>query len=358
METYGGPAGGHKPAILEEGMEWKPLGIPLSDAQFIESERFGVITLCRWGRMPPHKVAALDRATYSNIEHQSLEYVTDTLGSWATRFEKQGQLKLLDPEDRSTFLAHVFEELLRTDYKGLVEGNARAIQSGQLTPNEARAKLNQNPHPGEEADKLLVQGAMVTLESVAGDEPEEPEPPVVPPPPAPEDEELEEEETVETPDEEDEGAEAKGPSLGLVARLLEPSIADAFTRAAARQTKALERARKRIDDDDLEAFTAWASSFYTGQAAFLQRALEPVVGGFEAALNLDGRDPDQVDFDELVRQVANDTTAELEGAAQEAFKGGRAWEDLDVLATGTAGPAAFLARLELILEEPAPSNGR
>lgn len=362
VETYGGPAGGHKPAILEEGMEWKPLGIPLSDAQFIESERFGVITLCRWGRMPPHKVAALDRATFSNIEHQSLEYVTDTLGSWATRFEKQGQLKLLDPDVRAIFLCHVFEELLRTDYKGLVEGNARAIQSGQLTPNEARAKLNQNPHPGEEADKLLVQGAMVTLESVAGEEPEEPEPPAAPPiPPAADEEEDEGDMATDLDDDEEEleeEAQAKGPSLGLVARLLEPSIADAFSRAAARQAKAVGRARKRHDDDDLEAFAAWASSFYTGQAAFLRTALEPVVGGFQAALNLDGRDPDQVDFDELVRQVANDTTAELEGAALEAFKGGRAWEDLDVLAKGPAGPAAFLARLELNLEEAAPAAGQ
>lgn len=349
-ETYGGVDGASKPAVLEEGMDWKPLGIPLKDAQFIESERFGVITLCRWGRMPPHKVAALDRATYSNIEHQSIEYVTDCLGSWGTRIEQEGQLKLLNPDDPSVYIRHVFDALLRGDYPTRIEGHSKAIQAGIMTPNEARALEDKNPVPGPEGDKLLVQGAMVTLESVAGDEPEEPEEPVVPPPVEPE-----EPEEPETPPAKEEEASASRPSLELVATLLRPSLEAAFGRAAARQAKGIERARKRYDDDDLEAFSEWARGFYEGQRRFLAEALLPIRDGFAAALELEGP---RSDLDDAVGGTAANVTADLERAALEAWKGSRSWEDLDNLARGAAGPAAFLARLESNLEEAAPGAAR
>ena len=63
-------------------MTWTPMGVPPRDAQFIESRNFTVSELARWFRMPPHKLMHLENATYSNIESQDRQYVTDTLMPW------------------------------------------------------------------------------------------------------------------------------------------------------------------------------------------------------------------------------------------------------------------------------------
>lgn len=47
----------------------------------------------------------------------------------------------------------------------MLEGNARAIQTGQLTPNEARALENREPKEG--GNDLLIQGATVPLSAAA-----------------------------------------------------------------------------------------------------------------------------------------------------------------------------------------------
>ena len=50
--------------------------------------------LARWLRIPPHKIAHMRDATFSNIESQTREYVTDTLQPWMVRWEQEIQRKL------------------------------------------------------------------------------------------------------------------------------------------------------------------------------------------------------------------------------------------------------------------------
>lgn len=52
---------------------------------------------------------------------------------------------------------------MRGDFKTRIEGIARGIQTGQLTPNEARELENRPRHDNPAADELLVQGATVVL---------------------------------------------------------------------------------------------------------------------------------------------------------------------------------------------------
>ncbi|MDP9980566.1 hypothetical protein J2S88_005224, partial [Agrobacterium tumefaciens] len=49
------------------------------------------------------------------------------------------------------------------DFKTRMEGNARAIQTGQLTPDEARA-MEDRPPQGGAAAKLHMQGAMLPID--------------------------------------------------------------------------------------------------------------------------------------------------------------------------------------------------
>ena len=59
-----GAANAHRMLILEEGMKYARIGIPPEEGQFLESRQFTVEDICRWFRMPPHKIQHLLRATF------------------------------------------------------------------------------------------------------------------------------------------------------------------------------------------------------------------------------------------------------------------------------------------------------
>lgn len=139
------------PLILEEGMDWTRLTLSNEDSQFLGTREFSVVDLCRWFRVPPHKVADMSRATFSNIEHQSIEYVTDTLMPWARRWEdafNQGVIVT-----NGVFAELVFDALLRGDTKSRYESMFRAVGGPWMLRNEAR-RLDNLP-PLEGGDELL-----------------------------------------------------------------------------------------------------------------------------------------------------------------------------------------------------------
>lgn len=132
-----------RPMILEEGMTWKSMSMPLEDLQFIELRKFQLPEICRLYRVPLHKVGVLDRATFSNIEHQSIEYVTDTLMPWLERVENEVRRKLLMPVERSRYFAeHLADSLLRGDTKARFEAYKVGREGGWFSANEIRAKEN------------------------------------------------------------------------------------------------------------------------------------------------------------------------------------------------------------------------
>ena len=166
---YGGAGNAWKPAILEEGMDWMSVGIPPRDAQFLELRKFQATEIARFFRIPPHMMADLDRATFSNIEHLSLEFVKYTLKIWLTKWEQECTRKLFSPKTRGKYFCEfLYEEFLRGDFKTRVEGYASAIQNGWLTRNEVRAKENLNPLPG--LDEPLVPLNMGDGSQAEGDE--------------------------------------------------------------------------------------------------------------------------------------------------------------------------------------------
>ena len=71
-EMHQGLENSHRLAILEEGMQYKQIGIPQKDAQFLETRKFQLEEIARIYRVPQHLIGILDKATFSNIEHQDI----------------------------------------------------------------------------------------------------------------------------------------------------------------------------------------------------------------------------------------------------------------------------------------------
>ena len=137
----------HSPGMLERGMELHRVGVNNDEAQFLETRKELAYEIAQIWRMPPHKVGLLDRATNNNIEHQALEFVTDTLLPWLTMIEKAILADLVLRPDRF-FAEHNVAGLLRGDLKTRYEAYAQGRNWGWLSVNEIRRLENMNPVPG------------------------------------------------------------------------------------------------------------------------------------------------------------------------------------------------------------------
>ncbi|WP_046495645.1 phage portal protein [Syntrophomonas zehnderi] len=163
--VYQGSGNAHRVAVLEEGMKFQPIGIPPEQAQFLETRKFQTEEICRIFRVPPHLVANLDKATFSNIEHQSISFVVHTIRPWLVRLEQGMNKALLSPSEKGQYFAgFVVEGLLRGDYASRMQGYAIGIQNGFLSPNDVRTLENMNTI--EHGNVYAMNGNMLKLEDV------------------------------------------------------------------------------------------------------------------------------------------------------------------------------------------------
>lgn len=144
-----GLSNAHRLKILEEGLDYEAIGIPPEEAQFLESKKFQVNEIARWFRIPPHMLADLERATFSNIEEQGLEFVIYTLGPWLTRHEQAIERDLLtEAEQQTLFVEYLVNGLLRGNITSRFQAYQLALQGGWMNPNEVRTLENMNPYEG------------------------------------------------------------------------------------------------------------------------------------------------------------------------------------------------------------------
>lgn len=144
-----GLSNAHRVKILEEGMDVSAIGIPPNEAQFLETRKFQVTEIARIYRVPPHLLADLDRATFSNIEQQSLNFVIHTLMPWFVRHEQAIYRDLLTESERKTYFAkYVAAGLLRGDTVSRYQAYNTGIMAGFMTRNEARELEDLNPLEG------------------------------------------------------------------------------------------------------------------------------------------------------------------------------------------------------------------
>ena len=165
QSTFGGSANSNKIAVLEEGLKYTPIAISPEQAQFLETRKFQIEEICRIFRVPPHLVASLDRATFSNIEHQSISFVDNTIVPWVSRFEQSMQRALFSEAEKRTFF-------VKFNLNGRLRGDAAARaafyqtmrQNGIMSANDIRELEEMNLIPDElGGNKLLVNGNFVDM---------------------------------------------------------------------------------------------------------------------------------------------------------------------------------------------------
>ena len=155
----------HKAPILEPGMKYESIGLNLADAQFLETRQFGVPEICRWFLMSPHMVGDLSRATFSNIEHLFLEFLTRTEMAWLVRWEQAIRRCLLTPAQKADglYAKHNVNALLRGDFESRMKGYSTMLQNAIGSVDDVRALEDMNPLPNKAGKAHHLQLNMQTL---------------------------------------------------------------------------------------------------------------------------------------------------------------------------------------------------
>lgn len=167
---YGGSANAGKVAILDRGLKLRPMSMPLTDQQYIESQKFGVEEIARIFGVPLHLIGSLDRATFSNIEQQSIEFVQNCLRPWAVNIEQAFDSKIfriLERDEMRFYTKFELNGLLRGDLNARKEYYSTMIQFGVMSINEVRALEEMNNIA--EGDRYFVQANMIPLD-MAGEQ--------------------------------------------------------------------------------------------------------------------------------------------------------------------------------------------
>lgn len=161
QRKFSGASNAGKVLVLEGGMKYKSIGIPPEDAQFLQTRQFQLSEVARWFRIPPHKLGDLSRATFSNIEQQNIDYVS-CLNPITRKIQKRLSSSLL--KDYTRYYEFDSSELLKGDLESRYKSYASAINSGFMSPNDARKSEKMNSIP--DGDELIVNGNMIPLSQV------------------------------------------------------------------------------------------------------------------------------------------------------------------------------------------------
>jgi HK97 family phage portal protein len=258
--VHQGSGNSHKVAILEEGIKYKQIGIAPEDAQFLETRKFQVQEIARWFNIPPHKLAEMTDATFSNIEHQQLSYVQDSLRPWLVNWEQTIHKDLLGKDQRKMLFAKFnVNGLLRGDIKARYESYAIGKQNGFLNTDDIRELEDMNKSPNGE--RFYESMNMIPADKI--DEKLEADTQ------APEGERSLNE--VETRTNQDSAVEMRS----RVSQSYRKVIVEAFRRVIKREeADIMRKVKKGVDPDILRLFV---SDFYREHAGFIVRNLVSIL---------------------------------------------------------------------------------
>jgi HK97 family phage portal protein len=245
----------HKVAILDSGLQWQSIGFSAEDSQLIGSRTFNVQEAARILNIPPHKLKEMSSATFSNIEHQAIEWVVDTLQPWAENWEQQLDADLLSEREQATmYFKYDLKALLRGDSAQRAAYMQTRFNMGSLSPNDIRALEDEDPIMGEGGDRYYVQQNLMPLDKVDDILARKAAPPAPPPavPPA-----------------------GPGEDEAVAARLraFAPALHDLAARMLHREITATQRAAKR---GDWPAFRVWVDEYYAEAAGTAAQQIVPL----------------------------------------------------------------------------------
>lgn len=144
---HDGLANAHKTGVLSGGATYNRIALSAEEAQLLQARTFGITEVARAIGIAPHKLYELSRATFSNIEHQSIEVATDTVRPHVHYIEDavNHDPDLVLP---GFFVEAAMEGLMRGDSAAIAASLSAGVNGGWLSPYTA-ARIQNLPAPDE-----------------------------------------------------------------------------------------------------------------------------------------------------------------------------------------------------------------
>ena len=301
-KIHEGSSNAHRDIILPVGITKQPAAyVAPNDAQFLETRKFTIEEIGRLFRVPPHKISSMEHSTFSNIEHQSLEFVQDCLLTWIIKWEQQIYRSLLSDEEKKQgfYGKYNVNAILRGDVKTRTDHYRTMFNLGVYSINEIRKFEEKNPITEDYGDKRFIQLNMSTVDNIANP--------------------VESAVRSENPDQE---TRSINETRSFTARLrlrkrYKPIIKNEMTRIinkeVAELSAGLEKHLTRRGKTDYKGFI---KTFYKTHKAFIVKTLGPVISSYagavaeEAADEVNGEPPSQEELDVMTAQYIDDIATE------------------------------------------------
>jgi HK97 family phage portal protein len=129
--------GGHRDiAVLGNGARFQAVTIPPEEAQFLETTRANVATICRYFGVQPELVGGESGGslTYANVEQRALDFLTFGLRPWLVQLEVALSALL----SSTTTVKFNAAALVRTDLLTRYQAHESAIRAGWKLRSEVR----------------------------------------------------------------------------------------------------------------------------------------------------------------------------------------------------------------------------
>lgn len=182
-KAHSGVHNAGRTAVLEGDVEYKPIGIPPAEAQFIELMKFQLEEVAgRIYRVPPFLLGNTEKSTSwgTGLEQQMRGFLTITMMPDLTAWSQAIARDLLSAKSFETHKAiFITDALVQSDLLQRVQAQKAQIECGKITANQARAMDDMGP-------RRLPSGAIdpegdaywrpVNMTTTAVDAPSEPDP--------------------------------------------------------------------------------------------------------------------------------------------------------------------------------------
>lgn len=165
-ELYSGVNNAGDIAVIDSGLQYKAITLPLKDMEFIASRKMNKSEIATIFDVPSYMLNDIDNAKYTSVEQQNLRYLVDVLQPEVTAAEEELNYKLFTREQaKNNFVKFNLNSAMRADSKTRAEYYKEMLGMGLMSINEARDKEDLH-NIGKIGDKHYMSLNYTTLETL------------------------------------------------------------------------------------------------------------------------------------------------------------------------------------------------
>ena len=163
-ELYGGSRNSGEIAVLDNGIDWVDISLPMTDIQFIESKKLSAVEIAAIFDVPPSAIG-LAQEKYSNLQEINDRFVQDVVAPDCINIEQAHDFSCFMKNEESYYTKFNISAGMRGSPEKRVAYYEKMVQMGVFTINEVRAMEEMNGI-GDIGDKHYASLNYTTLETL------------------------------------------------------------------------------------------------------------------------------------------------------------------------------------------------